>query len=232
MDLDTKVICWDLDNTLGEFSDILSEMSIEREMGRHVNPFASVSLRKGIRETLEILSQKGFVHYVTSNNPIEYINKAVERAGLKSYFKDTFAYDPVKHAGFGKLYRQVAERHNFNDEDARARMVIIGDASQDQPADLSGVVFLHDPSGPYTPSEVLQQAIYRLLEAGNNNFNAGFDALHGNSLSLSDGINLRFDYKLNPVSPGIIVPTVTIDIDKGVYFQLRRSGLDLISPRK
>src|SRR3989338_5648359 len=165
MDLDTKLICWDLDGTLGSFETVMHEVFIEKEEGEQVKPFASVSIRKGLKEILENLSQKGFIHYITSNNPMEYITKALDRSNLRHYFQDIFAYDLSKTEEFGKNYKQVAERHNFSDEDARARMVVIGNHSQDQPADLSGVVFVRDSRGPYTPSEVLQYAVYRLLEA-------------------------------------------------------------------
>jgi len=216
MDLDTKVICWDLDDTLGFFRTTY------------------LGIRRGIRETLQNLSDKGFIQYITSASHEEYIEGAVERAGLTQYFEGLFGPRYLQgEGGLGKRYRPIANRHNFSDEQASSSMIVIGNGGiLDAPADIGGVVFIHDPNGPYTPSEVLEQSIHRLLEAGNNDFNAGFVALHGKSLDLVDGIKLKLDYKPNYTQPDIVVPTVSVEVDGKLYREHRSLGLETIEPNR
>ncbi len=177
---DKKVICWDLDETLGHFRRIGYKL-----MGQKVPQFEQpISLRYGLTDLLSSLSSKGYQHFVTTSARSGYAEEVLRRTGLAGYFTGVLGKEVIcseefiSDGGFGKLYRPVAKIVGFSDEQAASDMIVIGNAPGDQPADISGLVFIQDRNSVNNDSVVASLILERLNELGKNNFNNGFAEMY------------------------------------------------------
>lgn len=227
---DKKVICWDLDETLGTFRRIGYEL-----MGKEVPEFErSTSLRYGLTDLLSSLSSQGYKHFVTTSGTSDYANEALRRTGLSSHFKNVFGSDIVSSDGGGKQYRPVADSVGFSDEQAVSNMVVIGDAPGDKPVDLEGLVFVKHQGCVYTDSTVTAVLLEKLNELGAGNFKRGFERMYQDAqvetedfgsfsferrtYEIADGIKVELEYGTNTGAVNVeekVVPTITIIQSEG-----------------
>lgn len=173
-----KVVCWDLDGTLGEFADKLE------------NPLASAApvlnqpleIRHGIKELLDTLCSKGYMNFVTTTATLEYTHAVLRKTGLRRYFQDILPRDVVHNddVAHGKLYRPVADWVGFSNEQAAADMIVIGDGPGDRPMDLDGVVFLEGIWSLFD-SRVTALMLEKLDTLGGGNYRKGFEVMHRNA---------------------------------------------------
>lgn len=171
-----KVICWDLDETLGSFRRIGYELA-----GVNVPQFERpVSLKHGIIELLSDLSSQGYLHFVTTAGSFDYANEALKRTGLINQFQKVFGRDDIS-TEIGKQYRPVIKNLNLSDEEAVSNVIIIGDSPKDKPIDLDGLVFVEHTYCLYTDSSVTAMILKKLNELGNNNFKRGFEKMYENA---------------------------------------------------
>jgi hypothetical protein len=162
------VICWDFDHTLFGFQ------AADHATG--ASPFAGFGVRRGIEQTLERLAELGYAHDITTGGSLDYVRRALAAVGasdLARHFTHIFPGDAIS-AGAGKCYQPAARAHGLADEDASARMIVIGDLSDDEPADLASVVLIRQPNGHRQDPRVVADLIVRLRAAGDGSFYAGF----------------------------------------------------------
>jgi hypothetical protein len=219
------VICWDLDHTLGNFTPLILDQA------------APSGVRPGISDVLERLARQGVQHVLTTAGSRRYASSVLERTGLQHRIPRIFSGDEID-AGSGKRYRPVAQAFGLTDLDAVRHMVAIGDLIYDQPADIDGLVFVHQPAGYRTDAVVLEDLLARLLAAGNGDVQAGFVALSTQlraPLPLSGEcratLQWRDPHAAGPVprlATGLHIPLITIeptgtprDSDGGVLGRVR-----------
>lgn len=220
-----KVICWDLDETLGSFRRIGYELA-----GKNIPDLEKpISLRSGITELLSQLSSEGFLHFVTTSGTSDYAKEALRRTGLIGHFQEVFGRDVVSTDDEGteyyegKLYRPVADHIGLSDEQALSNMIVIGDAAGDKPLDLDGLVFVEHRNCHYTDSSVTYRILKKLEELGNGNFKKGFEKMFQDGqldkkeiqgytferrrYDIGNGVTLELEFRSNYGNN--VVPTIT-----------------------
>jgi hypothetical protein len=172
-----RVICWDMDNTLGNFWQIhyrsLLEGSQRREAQAMINNLGPLSVRDGIPDLLGDLSERGYRHYLTTRATADVAIESLTKAGLKDYFDDIFYDRLICPSGRGKDYRPVIQAVGFNYEQAARRMLVIGDSPSDQP-EIPNLVFIKQIDGLVYHATSLAQTIEFLEDQHSRSFNAAF----------------------------------------------------------
>lgn len=199
-------ICWDLDHTL---------VGVFPALGRA----NELVVRPGIAATLEQLARRGYRHYVTTGGTRAYAERVLAATGLRQRFTGIFEGAEID-AGAGKRYRPVARSLGLTDAESSQRLIAIGDLVYDQPADIGGMVFIHQPNGFRTESSVVEGVIGMLEQAGSGDLLTGFQTC----LALAEqgapwlpaGVTLRLELR-NPHHPrpwprlaDIMIPTVRL----------------------
>jgi hypothetical protein len=183
-----KIMCWDMDETLGHFRPLAYEI-LGEEVPNFLDP---TTLRHGIKQTLETLAQKGFVHYVTTSAPENIARNALTRTGISGSFEDVLGRDLVmgelwvRQDGYsstigGKNYSEVAQKQGLTPEQASSQMITIGDRQTDRPLDLEGVVFLEQGACYHYDSAIVEQVVDELLRRGAGDIRKGFDSIYRDS---------------------------------------------------
>lgn len=214
-----KIICWDLDDTLGSFRDIISA----RSGGGFPNPEDSYSLRCDIIKTLNRMMNTGCRHVVTSSAKLDYSEKVLKVVCLDAYFEHVLGRNSVTEGIWGKKYAPVAELYNLDEAAAVARMIVIANMPSDEPVDI-GIVFVHDRRDLSESALVYEKIVERLWDAGAGDFTKGFEALIGTgkrttcldkdfdfvlvSAKIGADIIVDMGYKNSPCTDGLKVPTI------------------------
>jgi hypothetical protein len=195
----SPILCWDLDDTLGCFDDL-----------------SQVLVRRDVPSVLARLTALGWTHYLTTSSSSTRAEAALQAARLRSFFSGVFGGDQIVH-GLHKKYLPVAEALGLSPEEAKTRMVAIGDSSIDVPMDLAVVAildreYLNESSEFLTHPRAVERILRELLERGKGNFSSGFLNLYesspdgpGSRQAELDGI--RFSLK-QQISGEILVPVV------------------------
>lgn len=198
----SKVLCWDLDETLGWFRRIAYEMGGEK-VPEWEQPIA---LRYGITDLLQEFSEEaGYVHFVTTSGTFDYASEALRRTGIADRFRQVFGRETVSR-GWGKHYRPAAETVGFSDDDMRANMIAIGDAPGDKPMDID-IVFLHIGLGNQMDALVIREILTTVLDKGEGHFKQGFDRLYAEATPEFPDKEPEFQNR-------------TFDTGRGILFQL------------
>ncbi len=199
-----KIICWDLDYTLGEFSIL----AIKQEYGIDSDEFKSFaqkfpfSVRYGMAETLEKLLITGHTNVVTTSATKKYAEEALRKSKLRPYFAEVFGRSKVcKDGSFGKDYLPVAHWAQIDKDHVSRSMLVIGDAIGDKPRDIDDLVFLHDATSPNADPVIISRTI-TALENTDNNYKTAFDALYEQGqkirsfrgLDLGGGLRISLEY--------------------------------------
>ena len=203
-------ICWDLDHTL---------VGLHAQTGRASDLIA----RPGIARALERLARRGFRHVVTTGGTHEYAERVLAAAGLRQHFTGIFEGAEID-AGAGKRYRPVARSLGMTDAEASQRLIAVGDLVYDQPADIGGMVFIHQPNGFRFEGGVVEGVVAMLEEAGGGDLLAGFQARlalpRQEAPWLPASVTLRLELR-SPHQPrhlprleDIMIPTVRLLLDE------------------
>ncbi|GAB4340683.1 MAG: hypothetical protein Kow0099_16830 [Candidatus Abyssubacteria bacterium] len=215
----TKIICWDLDDTLGSFRNILSA----RSGGSFPNPNDSYSLRADIIRTLNRMIAKGCRHVITSSAKLEYTTRVLQAICFDAYFDHIFGRNSVTEGIWGKKYRPASEQFQLDDAQACAQMMVIANMASDEPVDI-GIVFVHDDR-PLTESALVYDRIVQALwTAGDGDFKKGFASFfeRGRTITcldkdfnfmlveakLCDGLTVDMGYKNSACTNGLTIPTI------------------------
>ena len=214
-----RIICWDLDETLGFFRDIIS---VRDKLG-FPDPDDSYVLRTDIVKTLNRMLDKGYHHVVTSSAKLHYTEGIIEAVCLDTYFERIFGRKDVSDGIWGKKYLPAAEVYGLDEAEARSNMLVIANMAGDEPIDLD-IVFLHDERPLEESALVYYTIAERLWELGECSFKRGFDELFKAgrritslnkdfdfvlvSANIPSGITIDMGYKNSPCTEGLRVPVV------------------------
>jgi hypothetical protein len=153
-----KVICWDLDETIGSFRD-----------------YSDMRLTRGIRPLIEELSRDGIRNVITTAALKEHAEFVLDYFSLGSLFSGIFDRDAICDQNYNKSYGKVAEALGIGKADAEHRMIVIGNMMRDSPADLDLVFFYH-PLGFHYDS-FLTQRMLSLLSIQESSWSDAFSIL-------------------------------------------------------
>src|SRR5512135_1271442 len=148
----SRVICWDLDETLGRFRP-------PEGNGPHRNR----GLTRGIRTILEEHLDSGCRHVVTTAAEASYAATTLDEFGITRYFDGIFDRSIICDGRFNKSYLSVASRFGVPPEEAPDRIIVVGNLAKDAPAD-SDIVFLYHPNAIDYEAGVLNDTL-RYMES-------------------------------------------------------------------
>lgn len=216
---DLKTICWDLDETLGMFRNIISA----RSGGAFPNPEDSYKLRTDLIKTLNRMIEKGYRHVITSSAKRDYSEKVVAAVCLDAYFEHIFGRNDVTEGVWGKQYLPVANMYRLEKEKARESMLVVANMPSDEPVDID-IVFVHDQRPIEETALAYETIAERLWELGDGSFLRGFEALIDSgkriacldkdfefqmvSAWITDNISVEMGYKNSPCTDGLKIPTI------------------------
>ncbi|MBI4832032.1 MAG: hypothetical protein HY801_10875 [Candidatus Lindowbacteria bacterium] len=214
-----KIICWDLDETLGSFRNLISVRSGIAYPG----PDDSYILRKDIIKTLNRLLNKGYRHVVTSSAKLDYSQKVLQAVCLDAYFDHVFGRDKVTDGMWGKKYIPAAELYRLDQTEASEQMLVIANMPSDEPVD-AGIVFIRDQRILDESALIYETIADSLWTRGDGSFKRGFDVLFesGRSTTCLDkdfnfvlvsaridgGLMADLGYKNSPCTAGLKVPII------------------------
>jgi hypothetical protein len=217
--LNPKIICWDLDETLGFFREIISI----RDKQTFPDPDDTYILRKDILKVLNRLMDKGYHHVVTSSAKRRYTEGVLQAVCLDAYFDGVFGRKDVTDGMWGKKYLPVAEASGINDSQARAGMLVIANLGSDEPMDID-IVFIHDERPIETSAYAYEIIADSLWAAGKNSFRLGFEKFFNSGMKIScldkdfdfmlvstniaPGLVVNMGYKNSPCTEGLKIPTI------------------------
>lgn len=168
-----RVICWDLDRTLGVFRPLGRDRPGPRPPG------PEVGLRPHVRETIEALDRAGAIHVLTTASTPEHAERALQRAGVRHRFRRIYTgTDLIPTYGVPtKDYALVARDFGLFGREGSARMIVIGDTlTIDLPA--NGPVFVWERGGANVSARLTLWILATLTAAGGGDFLAGYRALN------------------------------------------------------
>lgn len=214
-----KIVCWDLDETLGFFRNIISI----RDKQTFPDPDDSYLLRTDIIKTLNRMIGHGYRHVVTSSAKLRYTEGIIRAVCLDAYFERIFGRKDVTDGIWGKKYAPAADFFELSESEARSNMLTIANMSSDEPIDLD-IVFVHDERSLEESALVYETIAETLWTLGKNNFRRGFDKLFETgtrttcldkdfdfmlvSSVLAPGIVVDMGYKRSPCTEGLTVPII------------------------
>lgn len=192
--IEDKIFGWDLDHTLGNFYPIaISKRTLSPEYDEELS---RTCLRKGITEFLEKLCNQNCRNVIMTQGTTAYAHEVLVSTGLDRYFVEIFDGEEI-NVGRGKLIKPLIKKIGLTDEEARKQILITGDLRDDQPADISGVVFIFHPGGYRYGADILHTTFSLLDDLGEGNFSNGFSSLYQRAHSLQSlPLSSRF-YKIN-----------------------------------
>lgn len=214
-----KIICWDLDETLGFFRNMISA----RNNQGFPHPEDSYTFRRDIIKTLNRLSSKNYRHVVTSSAKLSYSEKVIQAVCLDAYFDHVFGRDRVTDGMWGKKYVPAAEVYHLDEAEARSNMIVIANNASDEPIDLD-IVFVHDHRPVEETALVYETITDTLWTKGEKSFRRGFEAFFETgkrvtcldkdfdfvlvSAEIADVIAVDMGYKNSPRTEGLKIPTI------------------------
>ncbi len=214
-----KIICWDLDETLGYFRDINSV----RDKLAFPESEDSYVFRADIIKTLNRMIDKGYRHIVASSAKLHYTEGIIRAVCLDTYFDRIFGRKDVTDGMWGKKYFPAAEFFQLNETEARSNMLTIANSASDEPIDID-IVFVHDERPLEESALVYEMIAEALWTLGDGSFRRGFDVLFekGARITCLDkdfdfmlvsaeappGIAMDMGYKNSPCTEGLTIPII------------------------
>lgn len=168
-----RIALWDLDKTLGTFDSL--------EQGR-----TDIQLRPGIKQILEDNQQKGIINVITTNATREYAEQALLLAEIKKYFELVFSREVVM-AYAGKKYQDILTIYGISGDEAKDKVIVIGDTPRDRPVDVPGLTFVLDST--YRNEGSNAQDLRQILNdlTAHKSFAKGFEAMYSQAELHQDG---------------------------------------------
>jgi len=182
-----KIACWDMDDTLGAFMNLTYRLHGQTPSKYDTDANKPSGLRHGIRDLLVRLSSQDFTHVVTTGKVKSFAEPVLKHIGLDVHFDRVYGREEIVQ-GVDKYYESVARDYGLSDEEARSKMIVIGDAPGDEPKDLGGVVFVEHCACLHFDSIVTEKILQRLGELGNSDFYRGFQSWHQSLKPEEEGI--------------------------------------------
>lgn len=173
----TQVICWDLDETLGNFKPI--------EEGR-----TDIILRKGIKEILEEMQQIGIINVLTTTATRRYAKIALDLGGIRPHFEQVFTCEDVM-GWSGKKYGIILPIYDISPENAGHKVMAVGDLTRDRPIDVSDMVFVLDSTFRESRQDTSNLGkIIKQITKRTGSFKEGFEELYKQAEPHPDGYKI------------------------------------------
>jgi len=196
-----KVICWDLDDTLGN----LERVGLERYYPDEAKNWPQSALRSGIGNLLAKFQNEGFRQVITTTKATQFAEEAMNRANLDQYFTKVFGREFVKGKR-GKIYQPVADFFGISQEEAEKNMILVGNGG-DHSHDIPVVSIEQQGASNY--DTITQELILRRLnELGEGHFKRGFEkmyeqgqdipgqlAMHAKEVIFNDNMRFFLEYR-------------------------------------
>lgn len=196
--MEGRYIFWDLDDTLGDFRRIAYAMQGNLLSALLKDAVTTYNIRNLLTEFATRNEQ-----YITTGGVETYAREALRIAKLDSYFKEIYARDTVIPSAYGKHYLPVVSDIGIPLYELSDKVIIIGDAPGDAPADIEGLVFVQWHHPVKTDAFVVKTALEGLLEAGEGSFLEGFKTLH--AIAPTDGREEFYERR-----PYILTPDLSL----------------------
>ncbi|MEZ4454605.1 MAG: hypothetical protein R3B09_34455 [Nannocystaceae bacterium] len=168
-----RVVCWDLDRTLGVFRPLGRDRAGPRAPG------PEVGLRPHVREVIEALDEAGAIQVITTASTPDHAERALRRSGVRGRFRRIYTGDdliPI-YGQPTKDYALVANDFGLFGPEVGARMIVVGDTlTLDLPC--NGPVFVWERGGANVSARVTLWILSTLAAAGGGDFLAGYRALN------------------------------------------------------
>lgn len=145
-----RIICWDLDETIGKFRDP-----------------QKMSLTKGILPVLDKLRTLGFRQVITTAASSGHTDFVLQSFNIGHYFEAIFSLEHMygnssAESGLNKHYLPVAVHFGISPAEAAHDMLSIGNHSRDAPADLD-FPFIFRPYGSSYDAAAFIPIILKLI---------------------------------------------------------------------
>lgn len=176
-----KIICWDLDETLGDFTKVSQEIlcNLKGEPIPRSVQLKKVRLRYGIKEVLKELSKKGYQHVIaTSIGMGDVVKESLKRADITEEFSKIYLRDKTKkYLGRGKSCEDISKDLDLTEEEVYDKMMVVGNSYGDQPIDLEKLVFIYENRACLYDAKTAQEVIMRLNDENSTGFYSAFENL-------------------------------------------------------
>lgn len=234
------ILCWDLDEHIGIFTELARAMEIEKgldvyrqleEMDGFDEPFhpvraempstVNVQVRQSMPLALETLASKGFRNYVTTSATQEYANRALEKTGLLKHFNGVVN---VPSCSNGKDYSSMREY------ETHGMIIAFGHSLNDVPVDNACSVFVYDSDAVSHDAMLLCD----LLEVVCKNRNMEYFPFSIEMLSIVNKRLLELKAEYNCSVPSSIQPAhnyLAVEVVDATDY-LAKPSIVMIDPRK
>jgi hypothetical protein len=214
-----KIICWDLDETLGSFRNLVSVR------GNSQSPHYQDSyvLRRDIIRALNRMIDKGYRHVVISSAKLEYSERVLQTVCLDAYFERVIGRGKPMEGIWGKKYAPAAEAFHLDESEALSNLLVIANQPSDEPTDLP-VVFVRDQRGLDASALEYEGLAEALWTRGEGSFRRGFDFFFESgkrttcldqemdfvmvSSKLTNTLSGDLGFKNSSCTPGLKIPTI------------------------
>ena len=185
-----KILCWDLDENLGVFTNIVYHLDTvefinmyrqeyagfgeEFDMSELKAPPRIVQVRAGLEELLRRTNVLGFRNILTTGSRQDYAEECLRATKLRKYFDAVFSFpdNPVKD------YASVASWAGLStSEDMATRMAVLSHDLIDKPTSCQGILFLYDPSAIKHSADYLNDLFLSLLKENPDSLSEGFRSI-------------------------------------------------------
>ncbi len=129
--METKIVCWDLDGTIGKFD------ALESSHGE-------LWVREGIPQLLEKCQcEYNVTNVLTTNANRTYADLALSETGLQKFFDNVYDGSQIMDLE-GKRYSLVFNHYELNQRQYAQSALVIGNSVKDLPSDCKGVISILD----------------------------------------------------------------------------------------
>lgn len=216
-----KAIGWDLHHTLVGFAPTARDRFA---LIPQADQTLALELRPGMAAALTRLSERGYLHYVTTTATHDHAESVLQATGIRGHIAGIFSGLEVD-VGLGKLYRPLAAALGLSDAEAAQRLLVVGDLIYDQPADIDGLVFILQPDGVRHDAATVAGMILQLEDAAAGDIGVGFSALYSGARQMGRTLPRLGGGYLLPVTPGT---TAYLETRRPLW-QGQRAGLEATS---
>ena len=172
-----RILCWDLDDTIGHFKRLSYTIHREPISKNDDEAKGTDGIRNGLKPVLQRLTKSGYIHALTTNVSTDYAKQVLQIAGLTEQFNTVFGKESIQDGGVGKTYQPVIEHYSLPTANERERLLVIGDAPNDEPCHQRGIVFIYQIQGAYYNAKVIE-LILAQLDTYDERFNKAFGIWH------------------------------------------------------
>lgn len=140
------------------------------------------AVKPDIIPVLKRLSDQGFSHHVTSLSNKNVIEMYLEGTGLSDFFQRFWGKENLgRFSSQDKSYDFVLSELGMTEEDARKRILVIGDSEGDYPG--SDILFIKNKDGHRSSARAEEEIINKLLQIDPSDIGRAYSTLYDSIIS-------------------------------------------------